>query len=88
MTEKLIINDYEATAVGGGITVDIFWDRQGWYFVDINNHSQVSQEFALLNDCVRYIVLHGYTLRDVRRTRGTVPQPKPKLPERKPSGVE
>lgn len=75
-------------ALGNGITVDIFWERQGFYFVHIDDLTKVSEEYPALNDVVRYLVLRGYTIRDVRRTRGPVAQPKPPLPPRKSSDAE
>jgi len=77
-----------AKALGNGITVDIFWERQGFYFVHIDDLTKVSEEYPTLNDAVRYLVLRGYTIRDVRRTRGPVAQPNPPLPPRKPNDAE
>lgn len=77
-----------AKAIGNGITVDVFWERQGYYFNYVDDLTKVSEEYPTLNACVRHLVLHGYTLRDVHRTRRSVPQPSPKLPERKPSDAE
>lgn len=75
-------------AIGNGITVDIFWERQGFYFVNINKLTEVSEQYTTLNDCVRYLVLHGYTLRDIHRTRRSVLQPTPPAQPRKPSDAE
>lgn len=75
-------------AVGNGITVDIFWERQGFYFVHIDDLDKVSEEHTSLDACVRYLVLRGYTIRDVRRTRGAVKQPKPPVVPRKSNDAE
>lgn len=77
-----------AKALNNGITVDIFWERQGFYFVHIDDLTKVSEEYPTLDACVRYLVLRGYTIRDVRRTRGPVAQPKPPLPTRPSGGGE
>jgi hypothetical protein len=75
-------------ALGNGITVDIFWERQGFYFVNVDDLTQISEEYPDLNAVLRYLVLRGYTIRDVRRTRGPVAQPKQPLPQRPPGGGE
>lgn len=77
-----------AKALGNGITVDIFWERQGFYFVHIDDLTKVSEEYPTLNAIVRYLVPRGYALREVRRTRGPVAQPKPPLPPRKSNDAE
>lgn len=74
--------------LGNGITVDIFWERQGFYFVNVADLKEVSTEYPTLDACVRHLVLRGYTIRDVRRTRGPVAQPQPPLPTRKASDAE
>lgn len=75
-----------AKAIGNGISVDIFWDRQGWYFVHVDDSTKVSEEFDTMNACARYLVLHGYTINDVRRTRGPAVAPKVPLPPRPVGG--
>ena len=60
--------------------VDIFWERQGWYFY---NGTATSKEYEDLDECIRAAHEQGYAVRDVRRTRGSVPQPKAPLPELK-----
>lgn len=75
-------------AIDQRTVVDVFWDRQGWYFVHAADSSKISEEFEDLDACVRHVVLNNYKLRDVRRTRGAVPAPKMKVPERKPNDAE
>lgn len=75
-------------ALGNGITVDIFWERQGFYFVHVDDLKQVSTEYPSLDACVRYLVLRGYTIREVHRTRRSVLQPTPPAPPRPAGGAE
>ena len=76
-----------AKAVGNGIRVDVFWDRQGWYFVHVDDNTKVSEEYGTMNACLRYLVLRGYTINDIRRTRGSAVAPTVPLPPR-PAGGE
>jgi hypothetical protein len=69
-----------------GVKVDIFWERQGWYFHEVANPRIVSAEYEDMDDCIRAAHDQGYTIRDVRRTRGHVKQPP--VPQRKPSDAE
>ncbi len=66
-----------AKALGRGIEVEIFWERQGYYFVDVADRTKVSEEFESLDACTRYVVLHGYKLVDIHKTRRSVRQPTP-----------
>ncbi len=71
---------------GGSEFVDVFWDRQGWYFCRVDGHHDVSQGYEDLDACVRALIGQGYKLRGVRNTRGSVAQPKVPLPPRAPGG--
>ncbi len=71
-----------------GKVVDIFWDRQGWYIVEVADSTKVSVEHLDIDLAVKSAAAQGYIIRDVRRTRGHVPQPKMPVPERKPNDAE
>lgn len=88
MLQTVKSNYYSALPKQNGERVDVFWDRQGWYFVQIDDYSVVSSEFADINDCLKTAILAGYKIRDVRRTRGPVPAPKTPLTPRKVSDAE
>lgn len=66
-----------------GQVVDIFWDRQGWYIVEIHDVTKVSAEYPDINAATKSAAAQGYIIREIRRTRGHVPQPKVPALERK-----
>ena len=70
------------------IKVDIFWERQGWYFHETKNPNIVSVEYEDIDACIRAAHDQGYDIREVRRTRGHVKQPQPPVPQRKPNDAE
>lgn len=70
------------------IKVDIFWERQGWYFHETANPNIVSAEYAEIDACIRAAHDQGYDIRDIRRTRGHVKQPTPPVVPRKSDGAE
>lgn len=71
-----------------GKIVDIFWDRQGWYIVEVADPVKISVEHPDINSALKSAAAQGYIIRDVRRTRGHVQQPKVPLPERKLNDAE
>ena len=70
-----------------GKVVDVFWDRQGWYTIELES-GKISQEYDTLDRCLKSVVLQGYIINDVRRSRGPAPQPTMVLPERKLNDAE
>lgn len=65
-----------------GKIVDIFWERQGYYIVELDS-GKLSEEYTTIDLAVKSAAAQGYLIREVRRTRGGVPQPKVPLPERR-----
>ncbi len=76
------IQAMEARLAKVGRLVDIFWERQGWYIVEIET-GVTSVEHPNLDLATKSAAAQGYIIRDIRRTRGLVPQPKPLALERK-----
>ena len=82
------INELQGTQPKTGVEVDIFWERQGWYFHEVGTTSAASKEYESIDACARAAHAQGYNIRDVRRTRGSVKQPTPPVVPRKASDAE
>lgn len=65
-----------------GKVVDIFWERQGWYVVEVATGT-LSVEHPSIDHATKSAAAQGYIIRDIRRTRGSVAQPKPPAVERR-----
>lgn len=51
---------------------DIFWDKNGWYWVDITKSVCENPCNEKLHDAIVDAIRNGYEIRGVRGTRGAV----------------
>lgn len=79
---KTLIDDLQEKVRKVGKVVDIFWERQGYYIVEVDTQ-KVSVEHSTIDLALKSASSQGYIIREVRRTRGSVAQPKVPLPEKR-----
>lgn len=51
---------------------DIFWDSQGWYWVEYGKSICENSCNTSLHDAIVDCIRNGYEIRDVRGSRGSV----------------
>lgn len=56
----------------GPLLADIFWDANGWYFVEHGLITCENKKHEKVHDAIVDAINHGYTIREVRGTRGSV----------------
>ncbi len=51
---------------------DIFWNANGWYFVEYGVKNCINDKHEKIHDAIMDAIGNGYEIRQVRETRGSV----------------